>query len=233
MSIDLSNLIVAILAFGGAIYFGMQQMKKKKLSWEVLSITSLVNDNDKDIRKKLKILLDGTEVDGNLSLVLLRIVNNGDIPIKMDDFNEDIEISCEYPIVWASIKNKKPGNLNPEIETELLELFNMLRVKPLLLNRWDEFTIKLLVNTKEKQEENNLIAVDSRIEGIKEIEKFKAPFPIKAISIYVLLMVAISLLLIYLPLETSYTISLGTGISSGFLGLVIIEILNYIRLRKK
>jgi hypothetical protein len=172
--IEFIGLVVAIIALIVPIWLHLKSKNKKELSFEVLSSTSLLSINDIDIQKRLKITLDGVEIQDDIALVLVKIINSGNTAVKPSDFHEDITISTDCPIIWASIKESKPDNLYPMLETDTGELFHFISIKPLLINNGDEFIVKLLLKSLKNE---GFIKVSSRIEGVNEIKKLTVPFP--------------------------------------------------------
>lgn len=147
------------------IYF--KNKKRKELSYEVLSATSLIMSDDQ-IRNKIQIMMDGEEIKGDVHLVLLKIKNTGNIHIEPKDFEDDINIDIyDGAILIAEISETKPSNLAVKIDN-LGGLLGITSISPLLLNPKDEITVKLLV-----QDYQNNAVVSSRIAGIKEVVKIK------------------------------------------------------------
>lgn len=140
---------------------------KKELSYEVSSSTLLAENQE--FRDKLKIYIDEKEITSDIYLVLLKIVNSGNIPIREEDFSEDINVHLEGELLQAELKEKLPNNLTVKLDKEM-SYFSLLIVKPLLLNKGDEFTLKILSTKSEKG-----ITINSRIVGVKQIEKYKTP----------------------------------------------------------
>jgi hypothetical protein len=225
--IAIVGVIVAVIAIFVSIAIAIRTKNKKELSYEVLSATSLISVNDKDIQKTLKITLNGNEIKDDISLVLVRIINSGNVPVKESDFNDDINISASSPIIWADIKERKPSNLYPELETDIGEIFDVITVKPLLMNSGDEFTVKMLVKSLKNEEE---IDVDSRIEGIHKIKKLEISF--SRLPIYSLAIVTFILATLLPFLDKGIYSGVYAGIIIGFIVQIVVEYIGY-RKKKK
>jgi hypothetical protein len=112
---------------------------------------------NQEFRDKLKIIIDNKEIKEDINVVLLKIINSGNTPIRKEDFADEINVVLEGELLQVDLDKE-------------LSIFDELSVKSLLLNKGDEFTIKILSTKNEKG-----IKVNSRIVGIKEIVKYKQP----------------------------------------------------------
>jgi hypothetical protein len=185
---------------------------KKELSYEVSSSTLLAENQE--FRDKLKIFIDDREIKEDIYVVLLRIVNSGKSPILIEDFTDNISVESEGNMLLAEVKEKKPHNLSVVLDKDII-FFNLIYIKPLLINKNDEFTIKILSTANEKG-----IKVFSRIVGIKDIVKYKPPtFTIYAI-IYNLVsfVMAVTFIASFFLKGFAYNLSIyfmaGVGMSS-------------------
>lgn len=127
-----------------SIYFYRKNKKKKELSFQEISKTPLITQ----VHKSVSIHIDDIEVKQNLNLVILKISNSGNEPIKKEDFETDISINFtrhyrNSRIYDSELYKKNPKDLRCDIYID--ESSEELGIKPLLLNPKDELTIKLLV----------------------------------------------------------------------------------------
>ena len=165
----------------------------------MISSTPVVNKINHDI----KIFLKEKEIKENLNMVLIRVANIGNEPIKKDDFNHlfRLEFSCldssKLPKIFdASVKETKPDSMRAEInvvpypevkvltesihEQEFVKTLvshhmpeTQVRIEPILLNPKDEFTLSLLMT------DFDFISTPTRIVGgdiIKENKEFRSRF---------------------------------------------------------
>jgi hypothetical protein len=165
--IDKAFEIVSALIALGAIFLTLKEKKRKVLSYDVLSSTSLIMRDDA-LSKRLTILFDNDEIKEDVHLVLVKIQNTGNVPIELTDFSEKLSIDTSGTILVAEVKETTPSNLSVKIDEELLTLFGMLNIDPLLLNSKDTIILKLLITSYK-----NDLTVSTRISGVEEVTKIK------------------------------------------------------------
>jgi hypothetical protein len=156
-----SLLAVVTIIVSVAVY--MKQRQRKRLSYQIVSNTPLLSVEE-EIKKDLVIQYKGKEVK-EVDLLVVRIVNTGNIPIDKKDFDRPITLDLgeEAQILTAEISDKKPDELQPSINVEQ----SKVKLEPILLNQGDEITFKMLVAGLAKD-----IKFDLRIFGVKKIEQF-------------------------------------------------------------
>lgn len=156
--------IVAVLALIVTIIIFVSQKRKKSLSWVILSRTELLN-NRQEIEGKIKILFEDKEIK-DVSLIIIRMLNSGNVPIAASDYEENLRINFgeNAKIILAEITSTNPEYLpvTYNIRKNLVEFF------PSLLNSKDGFTLKILASEAARQP-----AVSARILGIRQITKLK------------------------------------------------------------
>lgn len=177
---------LAALAIALTVVIALVQARKKELGYEILSNTRLVSIK-KEFRDQIQILYDGDLVS-NVSLVLIKIRNTGNVPIKADDFVETafgMSLGGGAQVLTADVIDRDPYNLPVILKIGYLDKNNVFveRVKgnsifiePLLLNprRWllsndgDYFTIRALAVGPEELPE-----VIGRIVGMKKVKQVK------------------------------------------------------------
>ncbi len=162
-SLDLKEILTALAILTAiiiALYFQWWR-NRKKLSYDIVTKTSLLFASA-EIKNELQILFKGKSVE-HLYLLVIRIINDGYLPIKKDDFEE--HLSFAFPenseFISFEVVRTNPKNLN--IQASLSE--NKLLIEPLLLNSKDFLEIKLLLSSDKVS-----FKPDARIVGIKAIE---------------------------------------------------------------
>jgi len=158
--------IFTILSVGVIIIIFFIQRYRKSLSYDIISATSILT-NQEELKGRLIIQLDGKIVP-NVHIIILKLMNDGNVPIIVSDFNIPITISMgsKTQILSAEVIETNPENIDASVKIES----NNLILKPLLLNGKDTITLKVLTQNFE-----NIVNVGGRIVGIKSIEKTKEP----------------------------------------------------------
>lgn len=138
------------------------QRPKSSLSWKIISNAPLVKISS-EIRGNLQVLFEGNLVE-NIQLIIVRIINTGNVSIKSGDYEHPINFTFDEnaQILSAEIIETIPNNIEVSVNIEENRVF----MSPTLLNKGDSVTIKTLVNQFE-----NHILVDGRIVGVKDIKK--------------------------------------------------------------
>jgi len=163
----LTAIIIAVITF-------IKNKKRKELSYDVLSSTSLLI-KDEGLKNRIKLTIDGAEVKDDIYLVLVKLINTGNVPIKPDEFIEELTLECDGSIIVAEVKETNPPNLTVKVDNGVGDIFGVTSVEPLLLNPKDEITFKLLVSLYK-----NDISFNGRIVGVQKINKLKNRLPITA-----------------------------------------------------
>ncbi|MGE7586478.1 hypothetical protein [Peribacillus sp. NPDC101480] len=164
-------IILTAISVTVSIILWRKGRSRKALSYDIISSTSLLKKHD-ELGKKFKIFFEDKEIKENVLLVLLKIINTGNVPIEEKDFNQDITIETNNSkILIAEVKETTPKNLRVSINNLGAGL---VVVSPLLLNSKEEMIIKLLVKSSDETPFNkDELRVASRIVGVSEITKVK------------------------------------------------------------
>lgn len=186
--------VIGLLGIVVAVVTYLLSRSKKRLVYYVLTETSLLSVND-EVKGKIKITYEKKDIQ-NLTLVILRLENRGNVHIASSDF-EQKPIIFSFPdseILSAEVTNVSPKNLKPVIQTDA----SNVTVEPLLLNKNDSITFKLVFSKYDKK-----VNVDGRIIGVKEIEKIEggrnsSVIPPWVILVLLVLMFVFSLVLGFL-----------------------------------
>ncbi|MGX9161922.1 hypothetical protein [Priestia megaterium] len=137
-----SFLFTTLVSSTIAITLYFKNKKKKQLSFDVYSWDTIVTKMNEDIKIYYK---DTIEITDDLNMVMIKIRNTGNEPIKKDDFENDLFLKfTDSKVFDVSINETKPYGLDIEVYYDELE--SRVGIKPLLLNPKDEFNIKLLTN---------------------------------------------------------------------------------------
>jgi hypothetical protein len=83
--------ICGIGGIGVAVLIYFLQRRKKSLPYQVLAATPLLTVNE-ELKGKIQVTFEGTPVQ-NVHLVLLKILNNGNVPIASSDFELPLSFS--------------------------------------------------------------------------------------------------------------------------------------------
>ena len=137
---------------------------KKSLSYKIISKSEIVNTHDRSF-SGIQILVD-TMIVRNVNSSILKIYNDGDIPIRKSDFDSKIVIGLDASsrILRSNIIEKKPRNLSPKISVT----DNLISIEPLLLNADDHFILQIL-----SEGNNDSLFINARIAGIESIVEKK------------------------------------------------------------
>ncbi|MCQ6266332.1 hypothetical protein M1K46_11755 [Fictibacillus sp. WQ 8-8] len=166
--ITLISVLVAIIV-PLIIHF---KQTKKALSYEVLSATSLFANSEFGEFGDLKIYYKNQEISADLSLVLLKIINTGNLDIKEEEWGKQpITIKAPHDILAGDVKEQKPPHLTVKLNRRVLEEAYIIEIEPMLLNSGDYFILKLLVKSY-----NEDLKIMSRIAGVSDINKIKDKF---------------------------------------------------------
>lgn len=143
-----------------AILFLMTR-KRKSLSYEIVATYPLISIDD-EIRGRLQILLDKEPVE-NVHLLLLRFVNDGNVPIAASEYERPLAVKFQPKsnILSAEHVGARPFDLAPPVK---IEDSNVI-FEPVLMNGGDSFTTKVLIG-----QYSGGFDVDARILGVKRVQ---------------------------------------------------------------
>lgn len=158
------GVIIAIL-FPLLLY--VVQRNRKEVAYEIVSNTPILSLRT-EVKGKVQVLLDNKPVN-EARLVILRIWNSGNQPIRTEDYDQKNPIKFNFgsgtEVLDADILETIPSDLKSR---SILRLNSeSIEIEPLLLNRKDSIKIKLLISRF-----NGDISIDGRIVGVKQISIF-------------------------------------------------------------
>ncbi len=184
--------IFSLLSIGLAVYFYLRQRQRKSLSYRVLAKTPLVIVSE-SVKDRLRVTYDRRPVVEPY-LVLLKIVNDGNVPITRGDFETPLSFSLGEMTSIPSVEfaDSSPKTLRPTLEVvdepipmtgEERETYwrhktpstsetpmrfegePRITIESTLWNPGDSITLKLLLS-----QFNGVIECDSRIVGVREVK---------------------------------------------------------------
>jgi hypothetical protein len=158
--------VLAALAIGATVGIYWLQRQRKRLSYEVVSRNRLLTVTEEH-QSKLRVTYDGEPVK-DLSILVIRLVNSGNVPIAAQDFATPVIISAgdRARVFSAAITDTDPVELLAEIEKHDEQVL----LVPTLLNAGDAITLKLLVS-----DYGGKASVFGRIVGVKTIGNLSKP----------------------------------------------------------
>lgn len=145
--------------------------RTKSLTWEILWRNPLLNVRGA-ARRKLEVYYEGKPV-GDAELVILRIWNNGHIPVNAAEFLSGlvIKLNPNAEVIAAGITETTPGDLEDRLKGgSLLTTIGKDKVElaPLLLNPEDSITLQLVVRRA-----NGEITVGGHVQGITRLVPYR------------------------------------------------------------
>lgn len=160
-AISLISLLVALIAIGLAVWFFFLQEEATSLTLQITSHTNLVSPEARG-SDKVTVLFEDREIP-ELWLATFRLLNDGDVPVRPDDFAEAIKMVLGSGEI-AEILNGDtvPSGLRAKFT---LAGVNEVHSAPLLLNKGDSVTFSLFAT-----ESMERLSVTSRIAGVPEIK---------------------------------------------------------------
>jgi hypothetical protein len=151
-----------------AITLWVASRKRKELSYSVLSNYQLFVVPDRGIKEKLKVTFNGEPVRSP-RLIVIGFRNTGNRDIFRDDFEQGKPITLSFGkrcrVLDADFDDPNPQSLEPNVRSSG---DHEVEVKPLLLNKGDSFSAKVLVSGRFDEK---LVNVSGRIKGVKDIQK--------------------------------------------------------------
>jgi hypothetical protein len=158
------------------LFYLTQKLRRKELTCN-LSTTRLTAIH-KDYASRIQVLFDGTPAP-DTTLVLARISNTGNEPLKAEDFAEPLRLRMPpgAKVLTADVTETRPQTLMPSLRVETIDSGRRTEhqrvieaqevvLNPLLLNRGDEMLIKVLTSHMHSEDVLTL----GRIVGVTDIK---------------------------------------------------------------
>jgi hypothetical protein len=157
----IATFFVGVTAIIVSIILYLKQRQRKALSYEIVSSIPLLS-MEEEVKERLQILFNNKPVQ-KVYLVIVRIVNSGNVPITSADYEIPVSFCFheDTKVLTAEISETNPENLRASLVIENTKII----LTPILLNSGDSITIKMLVSQFDGQ-----ISVDGRIIGVKRIQ---------------------------------------------------------------
>lgn len=170
---QIAAVVVAVISIVITIAIFLKNRKIKSLSYEILTNTRLLTLSE-DLQGKIKIYYtrEGKEEQiDDLSVIIAKVFNDGNEPIKADDYEKSLTISIgpKSRLISGEIIQVHPENLSPQL-FYTISLEEPVRVteailKPILLNQNDSITLKLLLTGAADD-----IKFSARIVGVSDLK---------------------------------------------------------------
>ena len=165
------NFLVLLATIFIPVYVLKRQKLRKVITWQIISISLPIVDVGE---QKLQILYDGKPVN-NLRQVVLKISNQGNMPIEATDFENNSPITFyfgkEAEVLNVEILDTAPSNFKARAEGAFNVSQEKVNLEPLLLNSKDAITFKALVVKLVTDD----IKTSARITGVKELVRLTPP----------------------------------------------------------
>ncbi|MFU2210205.1 hypothetical protein [Solidesulfovibrio sp. C21] len=159
-----TQVLVVILTIAGTTFvWYLWQRENRSLSLILNSTKTLISIN-KDRMDGLELKYRGNDIK-SLSIVDISIENNGNTPIRKEDFSSPLNMKIDGNIVsLPEILHKKPKQLSPKIEVSE----GAVQIIPMLLNPGDNFEFQLtILDLGSNLTEDS---INGRIFGVKNID---------------------------------------------------------------
>lgn len=169
------------------LYF--KTRKIKSLSYLIVTKESLLTVDEK-LKQKITVLYENKPIE-NISLIIIRLLNTGNEPIKSNEFEDPITMSFSpnFCVLGAELIDANPPTINAKIKFENNDVF----IEPLLLNKKDSITIKVIGHTirhipiprlmVRQSNEDAYPILKTRIIGISDVIKIGKNDSIKTINV--------------------------------------------------
>ena len=243
---DIVSGVTGLIVIIVMVYIYWLERRCKELSYDIISNTPLF-DVHEEIEGRLQVILDGKTVEDVIYLVLVEIVNSGNIPIKTTDYESLISLNFgeNAQIFTAEVYKTNPDNLKnhvnisglkdelepfiarltPMNESESIDNMNrnkIVKLEPTLLNGGESITLKIL-GTQIADD----IFVDGRIVGVKGFRKknHKVIKNLKFFFIFIILGIVIGLTVTIIAKNICYRYSIDPEPILGVLLLIPISLL--------
>lgn len=154
------GVILSFAALFFTFYFYKKQFSSKRLSYDIRTSTSVLSVRA-DMKGKLKVLFEGKEVS-NVQLLIIRLLNSGDMSIVPSDFEQPVSLSFGdfAKVLTFEVTETSPSNLEALISLK----DKLVILKPLLLNQRDWIDIKIVISGYPE------VKVMGRLVGVNIIE---------------------------------------------------------------
>ena len=131
-------LIIAAAAGSWALW--NRYRNRKDIRFVLISNTSLVSIR-REAQERIQVLFDGNKIE-DARLAVVRIFNQGRVPVNPNDFTEPLTIDAgpNSTLVTADVTDLVPPNLRVSAYVD----DNKVKIDPVLLNEGDSFTVNVI-----------------------------------------------------------------------------------------
>ncbi len=196
------NLLLTIITLFATLLFGIitiiQQWRKKSFSYSV-SETPVVSIHHKI--EGVEVLFNKKHVE-NMRLILVKLWNSGNVPIKKQDFDSPITLCPAYNakgngLIDAQIVESPEGTKAELTQVEPKHHYVNIALSPMLFNPGDGVTIKIII--VDYGGDNPKVEIQGHIEGVKMITE--ASIYTKRSLLFKILLAAIGFSFVFLYLQ--------------------------------
>lgn len=154
--------IFGALAVVVSLVIYLDARPEKQLKIEILSNSPLVSMNTA-MSRDMQVLYKGMPVH-SLTLILLRIANSGNVPIREDDYSEPLRIRLapSASIGEVTLQETRPEGIRL---TPTVTATGQVDLAPALLNPGDQVVLKILAVNND-----STLLIGARIVGVPQIE---------------------------------------------------------------
>jgi hypothetical protein len=157
--IGIVGAVLALGAIGVSVYIFWLQRDVASLTVQLTSNTNLVSTEAIGSTEQIEILFEKRPVR-ELWLAAFRLVNDGNVPIKKEDFEQPIGLQLNNGEVLKIIAGQ---NIQPQL---LLVSKNTVEIQPLLLNPSDVISFSLLTTSSAEE-----LVLTTRISGVPRLKR--------------------------------------------------------------
>jgi len=160
------GIVTVVVAIAVPVVVFVWGRRRKELSYEIVTRTPVASVAE-GVDSRLQMVFDGAAVR-DVQLVVIRIVNSGNVPITRDDYERPVRIVFRRParLLTAEQLSSDPESLGGwggfSYNAEGAKLH------PMLFNGGDSITLQLLVAGLQGEME-----IDGRVVGVRHIKEMK------------------------------------------------------------
>ncbi|MBS1734095.1 MAG: hypothetical protein JST02_12435 [Bacteroidetes bacterium] len=184
--VEFTTLVISVFV---SFYIYIRQKSKKLIGFEKIVDYDLLSIKD-ELKGKILVKYNNQEAT-NLRVLIIKIVNYGNTPITLSDFEENIIFSFDdtVKVIDAEILEKHPKNLKNIIISNTTNF----EISSGLLNPKDFIILRVILDNS-----NAKFDVLSRIVGVKKVEEISRNEKIPITAPSILALIIIILLTIYI-----------------------------------
>src|SRR2546421_9972889 len=138
--------IIAAIAAVIIIPITIRLRERKVLAYEVIANTTILSVQEgKYVKGRVQVLLDNKPVR-NVQIVVLRIWNSGNAPIKREDFDNhnpiEVDLGKEAEVLEAEVLETIPNNIEAEVKASLKIDSGSVKITPILFNSQNSIKLR-------------------------------------------------------------------------------------------